>query len=140
MLLEGGADATVIGANLRQLDFAITQAAGENRIAVAGGVPSIVAGLKEGLQASTYSNYTQAMRRFGDMTGRSLWRSMSGALETVAPAPRGQHLWYDTSDIAALRQDAKDEAEIRQRKRHHDIDPHRVRVHPGFRGARGHVR
>lgn len=114
LLLEGGADATVIGANLRQLDFAMTQAAGENRIAVAGGVPSIVVGLKEGLQAATYSNYGQAMRRFGDMTGRSLWRSMSSALETVAPPPTGSHLWYDTSDIAALRQDEKDAAEIKK--------------------------
>ena len=115
LLLEGGADATIIGADLRQLEFGITQSAGENRIAVASGVPSIVIGLKEGLQAATYSNYQQAMRRFGDLTGRPLWRSLSASLETVAPPPTGAHLWYDTSDVAALRQDEKDVAEIKNR-------------------------
>lgn len=115
LLLEGGADATIIGSDLKQLEFGITQAAGENRIAVASGVPSIVIGLKEGLQAATYSNYQQAMRRFGDLTGRPLWRSLSAALETIAPPPPGKHLWYDASDVAALRQDEIDVAEIKNR-------------------------
>lgn len=115
LLLEGGADATILGANLRQLEFSVTQAAGENRIAVASGVPAIVIGLKEGLQAATYSNYQQAMRRFGDLTGRPLWRSMSASLETIAPPPSGQRLWYDTSDVAALRNDEKDIAEIKNK-------------------------
>lgn len=116
LILEGGADAKMVGSSLREMDFAITQAAGENRIAVAGGVPSIVVGLKEGLQAATYSNYQQAMRRFADLTGHPLWRSLVRALDKLVEVPADAELWYDTSGIAALREDSKQQAEIDQRK------------------------
>lgn len=114
LLLEGGADVQVVGRDLRQLEFAVTQAAGENRIATAAGVPSIIAGFKEGLQAATYSNFSQAMRRFGDLTARPLWRSLASTFEPLVPVPDGSRLWYDTSDIAALRQDEKDQSEIQK--------------------------
>lgn len=116
MLLEGGADAKIIGANMKELEFAITQAHGENRILIASGVPAIVVGIQAGLNASTYTNYGQAMRRFGDLTGRPLWRSMAAALETVVEVPAGAELWYDTTDIVALRQDEKEQAEIESSK------------------------
>ena len=112
MVLDGGADVTVAGVDLGQLSFAALQAAGENRIAVAAGVPAVVVGLKEGLQAATYSNYAQALRRFADLTIRPLWRSASGALESLFPTQPGRQLWYDDRDIPALAQDAKDQAEI----------------------------
>lgn len=111
ILLEGGADATIIGANLREMDFALTQAAGENRLAVAAGVPAIIAGLKEGLQAATYSNYAQAMRRFADLWGRPQWRSLCEALETIIDVPAGARLWY-SDDIPALRTDRREQADI----------------------------
>ncbi len=116
MLLEGGADATVVGRDLRQLEFSLTQAAGENRIAVAANVPAIVVGLKEGLQAATYSNYGQAMRRFADMTGRPLWRSLAASLESILAVPGGAQLWYDLTDVAALRQDEGEQATIESTK------------------------
>jgi hypothetical protein len=75
MYLGGGADATVVGADLKQLDFKVTQGAGETRIAAAAGVPPVIVGLSEGLQAATYSNYSQARRRFADGTMRPLWRN-----------------------------------------------------------------
>lgn len=111
LLVEGGADVDVVGANLDQADFAQVQAAGENRLAAAAAVPSIVVGFREGLQAATYSNYQQALRRFVDLTIRPLWRSMAATLERLIPAPEGARLWYDDSRIAALQQDAKDQAE-----------------------------
>lgn len=110
-ILDGGADVTVIGNNFSGMDFTNVQAAGENRIAVASGVPGIVAGLKEGLQAATYSNYEQAMRRFADITMRPLWRSACAALASLLAPQSGAVLWYDTSDIAALRQGEKDRAD-----------------------------
>lgn len=112
LLLEGGADAKVLGANLKEIEFAVTQAAGENRIAVAAGVPAVVAGLKEGLNASTYSNYEQAMKRFASMTGHPNWRSMSQALERVVKVPQGTRLWYDTDGIPALAEDAQRQSDI----------------------------
>jgi phage portal protein BeeE len=117
MVLDKGADVTVIGADFKGMDFTNVQAAGENRIAVAGGVPGIVVGLKEGLQAATYSNYEQAMRRFSDLTMRPLWRSACAALSSlVTPPHSGVRLWFDTTDIAALRQGEKERAETMQVK------------------------
>lgn len=112
LLLEGGADATAIGHSFEQITFTSVQSAGENRIAAAAGVPSIIAGLKEGLQASTYSNYAQARRRFADLTMRPLWRSAAAALEKFTAPAAGHELWYDDRDIPALKEDAKDAAEI----------------------------
>ena len=116
LLLEGGADVQVVGRDLRQLEFAVTQSAGENRIASAAGVPSIVAGFKEGLQAATYSNFTQAMRRFGDLTARPLWRGLASTFEPLVSVAEGSRLWFDTSEIAALRQDETDQAEIQKQQ------------------------
>lgn len=111
LALDEGADATVIGSTFEQLRFNDVQAAGENRIAAAGGVPGIVVGLKEGLEAATYSNYEQAMRRFADLTMRPNWRSACAALAKFAQVPADSRLWFDESGIAALRQGEKERAE-----------------------------
>lgn len=108
----GGADVRVIGADMQQLDFSATQGHGETRIAAAGGVPPIVVGLSEGLAAATYSNYGQARRAFGDMFLRSQWRSFCGAVAPIITVPDDAHLWYDPADVAFLREDQKDLAEI----------------------------
>jgi hypothetical protein len=108
----GGADVRVIGADMRQLDFRATQGAGETRIAAAGGVPPIVVGLSEGLAAATYSNYGQAKRAYADMFLRSQWRSLCGALAPIIDVPDDADLWYDARDVAFLREDSKDLADI----------------------------
>jgi hypothetical protein len=51
------------------------------------------------------------MRRFADITMRPLWRSACSCLSALVPVPAGQRLWYDTSDIAALRQGEKERAD-----------------------------
>lgn len=112
MIIDAGADFTVVGHSFEQMSFATVQAAGENRIAAAAGVPGIVVGLKEGLQAATYSNYAQAMRRFADLTMRPNWRSAAGALGRLLTAPAGAHLWFDTTDITALKEGERERAEI----------------------------
>lgn len=114
LILDEGADTTILGHNFEQMQFSAVQAAGENRIAVAGGVPAIVAGLKEGLEAATYSNYGLAMRRFADMTMRPNWRSACGALAKLVPAPDGSRLWFDTSAISALQEGEKERADTMQ--------------------------
>ncbi len=116
MILDDGADAKVIGQSFEEITFAAIQAAGENRIASAAGVPSIVVGFKEGLQAATYSNYGQAMRRFAELTMHPHWGFAFGDLATIVTVPTGADLWYDPSRIPALQQDAKDAAEILQLK------------------------
>lgn len=112
LYVGGGADVTVAGADLRQLDFKATQGAGETRICAAGGVPPIIVGLSEGLQSATYSNYGMARRKFGDHWARPMWRSACAALSALVDVPGDAELWYDDRDIAFLREDQKDAAEI----------------------------
>lgn len=114
LFLTAGADAKVVGADLRQIDFKVTQGAGETRIAAAAGVPPVVVGLSEGLQGSSLNagNFSQAMRRFADVTMRPLWRNVAGSLSAIVAVPGGAELWYDDRDIPALKDDIKDAAEV----------------------------
>ncbi len=116
LYLAGGADPTVIGQNFQQLDFKAVQGAGETRIAAAAGVGAILANLSEGMQGSSLNagNYQAAKRRFADATMRPLWRNAAGSLETILVAPPGEgaRLWYDDRDVAFLRDDQRDVAEI----------------------------
>ncbi len=116
LYVGGGADVKVVGSDLRQLDFKLTQGAGETRIAAAAGVPPILVGLSEGLQAATYSNYGQARRAFSDSTIWDLWRIVAGSLETIMPPPAGARLWVDTRGVPFLQEDEKDAAEIQRVK------------------------
>jgi phage portal protein BeeE len=114
IFLGGGADVKVVGADLRQLDFKATQGAGESRLAAAAGVPPVIVGFSEGLQGSSLNagNYAASRRRFADATLRPLWRQAAGALATIVPPPSGAELWYDDRDIAFLREDNEQIAQI----------------------------
>ena len=118
-----GADPTVVGGNMEQVDFRQVQGAGETRIAAAANTPPVIVGLSEGLAAATYSNYAQARRRFADGTMHPLWSNAAGTLETLRPAPPSRfrdgnqsRLWYDSRDVPFLREDEKDAAEIQGRR------------------------
>jgi len=114
MWLAAGADVVPVGTDLKQLDFKITQGAGETRIAAAAGVPPVIVGLSEGLAAATYSNYAQARRRFADQTMRPLWRNACASLAQIIRVPSDAELWYDDRDIKALQEDQQDAASIAQ--------------------------
>ena len=111
MVLDQGADATVVGNSFEQMNFTSVQAAGENRVLIASRVPGIVVGSKEGLMAATYSNYQQAMRSFADLWARPTWRSACACLAKLVQVPDRTRLWFDTSGIAALRQGEKEQAD-----------------------------
>lgn len=111
--LGGGADATVIGADLKQLEFAITQGKGESRLASAARVPAVLVGFSEGLQAATYSNYASARRMAADGLLHEMWVSAAQAIGRVLRPPSGAEFWYDAYDIPFLREDKGDEASIR---------------------------
>lgn len=108
LYLGGGADVTVIGANMQQMTFKETQGAGETRMCVAGRVPPIIVGVSEGLSSATYSNYSQARRAFGDTFGRPQWKSFAGAVAPLINEPVDAELWYDVRDVAFLREDSAD--------------------------------
>ena len=112
IFMRAAVDATPLGTNFQQTDFKAVQGAGETRIAAAAGVPPIVAGFSEGLEAATYSNYGQARRRFADGTIRWLWQNAAASLQTIVKTPPDAQLWYDDRDIPALQEDQLDAAEI----------------------------
>lgn len=116
MYLGGGSTAQVVGANFKEIDFKVTQGAGEVRIAAAAGVHPTIVGLSEGLQGSSLNagNFSAARRLLADATLRTLWRNFCGSIQTIVPAPGGSRLWYDPSDIAFLQEDVTDAATIHQ--------------------------
>ena len=114
VILDDGADLTVVGNSFEQMKFTDLQKMGEARIASAAGVPPIVAGLSVGLDAATYSNFSQAMKAFGNGTGSYLWQSLAASLSKLIAVPQGARLWYDTTSIPALLEDAKDRATAMQ--------------------------
>lgn len=114
--LGAGADMRMIGADLQQLDFKVTQGAGESRMAAASLVGAVLAQFSEGMAGSSLNagNFNAAKRRFADVGARPLWRSMAASLSKFAVPPPGSRLWYDDRDIPFLQDDAKDAADILQ--------------------------
>src|SRR5260221_13810116 len=100
LVLDQGADATVIGNSLQQMDFSTVSAAGEQRILADGMVPGVLVGLEPLRGAGR--GYQESMQKFGNMFGRPQWKSACGALSKLVNVPAGNRLWYDASDIAAL--------------------------------------
>ncbi|MGP3684147.1 phage portal protein [Streptomyces sp. IBSNAI002] len=121
LYLGGGADVEVVGNSFSQMDFSRVQGAGETRIAAAAGVPPVIVGLSEGLAAATYSNYSQARRRFADGTIHPLWANVAGSFAhlvrpTFSSKSGSVRLWCDPRDVPFLREDRKDAAEIAWRR------------------------
>jgi phage portal protein BeeE len=116
LFLAGGADAIAVGVDMQQTDFRAVQGAGETRICSAARVPAVIAQISEGLQGSTLNagNYQSARRMFADGCLRPLWRNASGSMARIILVPGGAELWYDDRDIAFLREDLKDIAEVQQ--------------------------
>ncbi|MFF5988147.1 phage portal protein [Prauserella flavalba] len=116
LFLMGGADVEPLTMDFKQLEFSQAQGKGESRIASAAGVPPSWVGFSEGLQGSALNagNFSSARRRFADGTIRPLWRMAAASLERLVTTPEGAQLWYDDRDIAFLREDAKDQAEIQR--------------------------
>ena len=107
LVLDEGADVTVAGSTLQDLQFTALQGAGVERILAAACVPAEVCGLTAGGTTSASAGYQTAMRRLADLWARPSWRSACSALEPLIPhaADRaGVRLWFDVSGIAALRE------------------------------------
>jgi phage portal protein BeeE len=104
LVLDQGATATPVGSTFDQLDFSVVQGIGEDRICAAAGVEPVLVGLLTIGRAAV--DYQSAMRRLADLTCRPLWRSLCASLQKFVPnvPPRGVRLWFDLSDIAALRE------------------------------------
>lgn len=115
LYLGGGADVTVVGAHIAQMDFKGTQGHGEERIAAAAGIHPLIIGISGGYSREPLSqeSLTAAKDLLGDKTLRPLWRSLCTALTPLVELPPDARLWYDDRDIAFLRQDRQQIATIR---------------------------
>lgn len=116
LFLGGGADVTPMTVDLRQLDFKVTQGAGETRMAVASGVPAVILGISEGLGGSSLNagNFGAAKRLFVDGTIQDLWGKVAPSLQVLLTTPGdGSELTVDSRDIPFLREDADNQAAIR---------------------------
>ncbi|SCL21683.1 phage portal protein [Micromonospora inyonensis] len=118
-LVLQGVTPHVVGKDLHQLDFKVTQGAGETRIAAGSGVHPVVAALSEGMAGSSLNagNFKAACRLVADRTLRPLWASMFASLQTIMwEKPSDAELWYPEREISFLQEDRKDAAEIEQLK------------------------
>jgi phage portal protein BeeE len=114
LYLTAGADATVVGADLKQIDFKATQGAGETRISMLSRVHPVILGASEGLQGSSLNagNFGAARRMWADTWIYPTLADLAAALAPMVKVPSDAELWTNTRDMPILREDAKDAAEI----------------------------
>lgn len=118
LYLTAGADATVVGGNLQQLDFKSVQGASETRISALSRVPAPILGISEGLAGSALNagNFGQSRRLFADTWVYPTLSNLADALGQIVDVPADAQLWFDTTDVPLLREDAKDVADIQQQQ------------------------
>jgi hypothetical protein len=114
--LSSGADATVIGSNLGEIDLKTVQGASETRISFLSRVPAPILGISEGLAGSSLNagNFGQSRRLFADSWVFPTLQSLAAALAPIINVPADAELWTSTADIPLLREDAQDAATIAQ--------------------------
>lgn len=103
-LLDAGAEIQLLGFNLQQLEFPELRANAEARICAALGVPAILAGVKVGLDRSTFSNMSEARQFFAETTLSWYWRRYADVFTNQLASEFGEDIVceYDTSDVRAL--------------------------------------
>lgn len=114
MYLAGGADVTVIGSHLQQLDFRNMQGHVETRLVAALRIHPVLVGLAEAIHGAPLAigNYQAAKDMFGEMWLRPMWRSLCDSLRGLVPQFENARLWYDDRDVTFLRQDREAQAEL----------------------------
>jgi phage portal protein BeeE len=109
LYLGAGADVTVVGSNIHQMDFKSVGGTIETRIAAAGRVHPALVGLSEGLQGSSLNegNFQAAKDLLVEGFLRPFWRSLCAAYDPLVSEKGGSRLWFDDRDISFLREDRK---------------------------------
>ena len=118
MFTAAGVDATPVGLDMQKLDYKMITGAGETRVAAAAGTPPVLVGLSEGLQGSALNsgNYQSARRQFVDGVIRDLWQDAAGSLQNIITTQSTSELWYDDSDVAFVKEDLNERAQVQQAK------------------------
>lgn len=116
LYLTAGADATVVGSNLAELDLKGVTGTFETRIASLSRVHPVILGIAEGLAGSALNagNFGMARRIWADTWIYPTLQDLVASLATIINVPSGAELWFDVADMPILREDAKDAADIGQ--------------------------
>jgi phage portal protein BeeE len=110
LVLDEGADLTIVGKDMVGSAFDALQAAGETRVCMAAGVPAVVVGARQGMADSSIGEYQVALRAFADLKVRPNWRGLCGKLQALVTPPANAQLWFDVTDVSALQQGEQDMA------------------------------
>jgi HK97 family phage portal protein len=107
MILDADAEYQRMGLNLEEMAFTDLRAISETRICAVFKVPPILVGIKAGLDASTYSNYTQARRAMWEDKIIPDNGKLSDELSTDFADELGQDglITHDYSNVVALQED-----------------------------------
>jgi len=118
LYLTAGADASVVGSNLAELDLRGVQGSNETRISFLSRVHPVILGIAEGLSGSSLNagNFGMARRIWADGWIYPTLQDLAASLSTILQVPDNAELWFDTSDMPITREDAKDAADIEQIK------------------------
>jgi phage portal protein BeeE len=114
LYLTAGADVTVVGSSLRDLDLEAVQGSHETRISILSRVPAALLGISKGLSGSSLNAGNLAMTRriFSDTWVYPALQDMASSLAPLVNVPADAELWFDTGDMPILREDAMDAANI----------------------------
>lgn len=118
LYLTAGADATVVGSNLKDIDLKGVNGSAETRISMLSRVHPTILGASEGLSGSSLNagNFSAARRMWADSWIYPTLQDLAAALAPLIQVPIDAELWTTTADMPILREDAKDAAEIEQIK------------------------
>jgi phage portal protein BeeE len=118
MYLALGMDAKVVGSNLEELDFSSTGGYSETRISFLSRVPAALLGISAGLKGSSLNagNYAETRRTFTDTWVYPTLQDLCKALAVLVDVPQYAELWFDTTDMPILRDDAQVVADVEKVK------------------------
>jgi HK97 family phage portal protein len=107
LILDADADYQRMGLNLEEMAFTDLRAISETRICAVFKVPPILIGVKAGLDASTYSNYTQARRAMWEDKIIPDNNKLSDKLSAAMADELGENgrIGHDYSLVVALQED-----------------------------------
>lgn len=110
LILSGSMDVKTLSFSPKDLDIGTLRNVPESRISAVLGVPAILAGLKIGLDRSTFSNAKELRETFTENTLIPLWRQVAQEIEnqllkTDFINSDDLTCMYDLKDIRALQQD-----------------------------------
>jgi HK97 family phage portal protein len=114
-VLDEDADYKQIASNMADMGMPELRDLTESRICSVFGIPPIVVGANVGLKQATYSNYAQAKESMWEETLLPAYKRVAAFLTRAlkdTPDFRGMEFAFDFSEVRALAEDQKEQADI----------------------------